>query len=79
MAFTEDLDLIIEHSSHTTIAIKISEIFQFKGLSVDVGKRGSLWVLPVKGNKSMKMSTQIYQWCGNYQYPPWTLRNSENI
>ena len=31
MAFTEVLELIIEHSSHVTLAIKISESFQFKG------------------------------------------------
>ena len=55
MAFIDELVLITEHSSHMTLPIKKYQKFlNLKGLSINVGKCGSLRVLPVKLKKAMK-------------------------
>lgn len=80
MAFTDELVLITEHSSHMTLAIKKCQKFlNLKGLSINVGKCGSLQVLPVKVKKAMKVVTYIYRWWEKSQFSPWILNSFRNI
>ena len=70
MAFADDLFLLTEHSSHMLVAIKECERFlDQKGLKVNVGKSGSLRVLPVKGKCSMKVITREHRWWGEFPIP----------
>ena len=70
MTFADNLVLLTEHSSHMLLAIKECQRFlDQKGLKVNVGKCGSLRVLPVKGKNSMKVTIREHRRCGEYAIP----------
>ena len=70
MAFADNLALITEHFSHMLVAIKECQKFlEQKGLRVNVGKCGSLRILPVKGKRSMKVLTREHWWWGEFPIP----------
>lgn len=62
MVFSDDLILLAEDPGNMTILLKCCETFDNKNLSVNSTKYASLKVLPVKGNKAMKVITGTHQY-----------------
>ena len=62
MVFSDDLILLAEDPGNMTILLKCCETFDNKNLSVNSTKYACLKVLPVKGNKAMKVITGTHQY-----------------
>lgn len=62
MVISDDLILLAEDPGNMTILLKRCETFDNKNLSVNSTKYACLKVLPVKGNKAMKVITGTHQY-----------------
>ena len=70
MAFADDLVLLSSSKGGMDLFLRTCKtFFEEKSLKVNAGKCGSMWLLPVKGKKSMKVVTEDHRYWGDQVIP----------